>query len=70
MKKLYCDVKYSIFGVRSKTIFNSDFINDRVKRFFRNTEFKSQFVSIILKFTAESGTIWRTLGTRTIIDLT
>ena len=70
MKRFNYDIKHSVYGVRSKSIFNSDFINDRVKRFFRNTEFKSQFVSIILKFTAENGTIWRTLGTRTIIDLT
>ena len=50
MKRFNYDIKHS---VRSKSIFNSDFINDRVKRFFRNTEFKSQFVSVILKFTAE-----------------
>lgn len=47
MKRFSYEIKHSVYGVRSKSIFNSDFINDRVKRFFRNTEFKSQFVSVL-----------------------
>ena len=59
-----------MFGIQSKTkVFSSDFINDRVKRFFRYTKFDSQFVSVLLKFNADNGAIWRTIGTRTIVDI-
>lgn len=45
------------------------FINNRVRRFLRTTILKSQYISLIIKGQFAYSLQWRTLGTRTIIDV-
>ena len=58
------------FRIFSKTAFNADFINDRTRRFIRNTKFDSRYIAILFKASADNNSFWRTVGRRTIIDLT
>ena len=57
------------FKLNNKSTINSEFLNDRVKRFFRNHTFETRFISIITKISANNGSFWRSIARRTIIDL-
>ena len=54
----------------SKSVINSNFLDDRIKRFIRNTTFDSKYISLIIKISANNETFWRTIDRRTIIDIT
>ena len=47
--------------LHKNTVVNSDFLNDRIRRFLRNTKFDSNFISLIIKISANSNSFWRTI---------
>ena len=53
----------------SKSVINSSFLDDRIKRFIRNTTFDSKYISLIIKISANNETFWRTIDRRTIINI-
>ena len=55
--------------LHKNTVVNSDFLNDRIRRFLRNTKFDSKFISLIIKISANSNSFWRTIDRRTIINI-
>ena len=55
--------------LHKNTVVNSDFLNDRIRRFLRNTKFDSKFISLIIKISANSNSFWRTMDRRTIINI-
>ena len=45
-----------VIVLKSKTTVNGDFINDRVRRFFRTQEFDSQYISLkLMRMTVDFG---------------
>ena len=58
-----------IYNIQKYAIIDSSFIRDRLKRFFRTTNFGSRYISLIIKINAFNKSFWRSMGYRTIIDL-
>lgn len=55
------------------TIINSllttSYINDRIRRFLRSTDFKSDYIFLMFKVRVDNGQYWYTLGSNTIINI-
>ena len=58
-----------VYNIQKYTIIDSSFIRDRVRRFFRTTNFGSRYILLIIKINAFNKSFWRSKGYRTIIDL-
>lgn len=52
-----------------KSILNARYIRDHISKFLRKTVFNSQYLSIYVRVSGDNGSIFYTLGTKTVIDL-
>lgn len=55
--------------LRNKSVVNSVFLNDRIRRFIRNTSFDSRYISLIIKISANNDSFWRSIDRRVLLDL-
>lgn len=58
-----------IKNIQIKSILNARYIRDHIFKFLRTTQFSSQFLSIYVRVSGDNGSIFYTLGSKTVIDL-
>lgn len=52
-----------------RSILNDRYIRDHILKFFRTTKFNSQYLSIYIRVSGDNGSIFYTLGSKSVIDL-